>query len=837
MKRKLFLFAIVLAIAIVPTAVRVRAASNWFVAKAGCAAGACSNSNNGNSRTSAKLTIAAAAALMVGGDTLTIGNGIWNERIYNIIPSGSSAAPTIVKAENQNQAILQPNNGTIGDGSTFYIVAITTNTQYITFDGLVADGTFTTAPITFQLATGNVNDRIDHIVFKNGICRNALADPSSGGVCIIVGGHDLPNGHTNNSILNNEVYGATARPQARDLGGYGIYISGAQSTLVDGNYLHDNEGFQIELFDNALDMNNNVVSNNTLRGMAGNVDETLGIHAAINTLIYNNVIYNSSVGGVNIGYQSTGTRFYNNLVYNSVGIGVRIDPTFRGAPASTVVQNNVIFGNGTNVPLDGGTSSTISNNVFVNPGVVSLTSGSENFRLAAASGPAFGTGLVLNSFFTKDADGVTRGSTWEIGPYEFTPTFWVAKTGCTAGVCSDSNNGLTRTTAKLTVNAGIAIMSACSTLTIGDGTYGERISEVTGATIPSCTTGGYTTLKAEHRNLAIMRPSDAVLQDSWFWVISVTNAAHHIVFDGIVADGAATFGEGYQIASEASNTVAHDIIIKNGKAINNRSNDAVNGQDGDGVHLGSHVNLVYNMLIQNFESAFNQGASLGVLNPDQGGYGIYFIARDSVIENCDIHNNYSLGITMWNSQAGSNINNDIIRNNDIYDNAQRDGIQITRQTTNLLVHNNRIFRNGGKGIYSYAATNAGIYNNVIYGNSGWGISLESQFGPPVGTIIRNNIIVNNTSGTIQDQGTSTSASVNLFANPGFISPNTTIPNFRLSSASNPAVGQGLVLNNLFLKDADDVTRGSVWDIGPYEFAGSSIPLPPGKTMDSTRVIR
>src|SRR5688572_11711050 len=95
-------------------------------------------------------------------------------------------------------------------------------------------------------------------------------------------------------------------------------------------------------------------------------------------------------------------------------------------------------------------------------------------------------------------------------------TRYVTKSGNNGNTCADSQN---IGTAKLTVTAGLACMSAGDTLIIGDGVYGERIRN----NVTSGSAGAPTIIKALNANGAILRPSDATLGDGWFWVIDIGN--------------------------------------------------------------------------------------------------------------------------------------------------------------------------------------------------------------------------------------------------------------------------------------------------------------------------
>lgn len=85
----------------------------WFSATAGAATYYIATAPSGNdsyagSSASPWATTGKAFSVMAGGDTLIVRNGTYNDRIYNP-PSGTPGAYTIIKAENDGQAIFTSN--------------------------------------------------------------------------------------------------------------------------------------------------------------------------------------------------------------------------------------------------------------------------------------------------------------------------------------------------------------------------------------------------------------------------------------------------------------------------------------------------------------------------------------------------------------------------------------------------------------------------------------------------------------------------------------------------------------------------------------------------------
>src|SRR5262245_44028301 len=83
--------------------------ATYYVAKNGSASKTCLQAE---SQQTPKLTIASGISCLAGGDTLVIGDGTYNERIYSTIPSGNSVTPTTIRAQNPNRAVIKPTSAT-----------------------------------------------------------------------------------------------------------------------------------------------------------------------------------------------------------------------------------------------------------------------------------------------------------------------------------------------------------------------------------------------------------------------------------------------------------------------------------------------------------------------------------------------------------------------------------------------------------------------------------------------------------------------------------------------------------------------------------------------------
>src|SRR5262245_18510210 len=89
------------------------------------------SSSDSNPCTAAQpcLTITRGLQVLGSGDTLIIGDGTYAEYVHWLAPvSGTAANPTIIKAQNRNQAKIIPNNT-----SEFYAILLGDTSDTITY--------------------------------------------------------------------------------------------------------------------------------------------------------------------------------------------------------------------------------------------------------------------------------------------------------------------------------------------------------------------------------------------------------------------------------------------------------------------------------------------------------------------------------------------------------------------------------------------------------------------------------------------------------------------------------------------------------------------------------
>jgi len=295
-------------------------------------------------------------------------------------------------------------------------------------------------------------------------------------------------------------------------------------------------------------------------------------------------------------------------------------------------------------------------------------------------------------------------------------TYYIATDG------SDSNSG-TEEQPFQTLGRGVRDLSPGDTLYVKNGTY-TGSSQL--ARIPSgASWGNPVTIAAYPGHSPVIVKSEEGPHTLYF-----TNN-RYIVIDGFVIDGT-NADEGIKITNELSGRIADHIRIQNSE-IAYAQGDGIfvtDGSDGNEfIHLQVHDN-----------------------GTNDSHHGIYIKSSDNIVEDCSIHDNAGWGVHVYNG-SGTGADNNIIRNNEIYDNRrsgsrgpgvilssgsgnqayQNDiwgnigGIQIDYGASNTYVSSNTIHNNTEYGIYiGTGSSNARIEFNSIYDNNGPSIILKND---------------------------------------------------------------------------------------------------------------
>jgi parallel beta-helix repeat protein len=398
--------------------------------------------------------------------------------------------------------------------------------------------------------------------------------------------------------------------------------------------------------------------------------------------------------------------------------------------------------------------------------------------------------MKIGQYVVRHGSALLYLLTWVLlGESATAATYYVGKTGSDATSCAEARN---QSTPKGTINAGIGCLSGGDTLIIQSGTYNESIN---GNHIPSGTSwSSATTIRAESPRTAVIKPSSGD-------AVGISSARTYIVFDGLVIDSSNVDRNScsgrFHIGNDSH--AAH-IAFQNGE---------VRNTPGDLITAGtttSDIRVLHNKIHDT-----GSGAACS-MSGTAGAHGFYWRSSNGLIADNEIYNVSGYGVQLYMS-SGFPIQNNVVRNNIIYNATNKGGIVLGSSTSNTLIYNNIIFnvRNGING----GGANNKIYNNTIYNAQGNGLHKLGGSGFQ----IKNNIVY--AAGVDIIGGNSAN---NLTSNPRFV--DAANGDFRLQSGS-PAIDAGQTLSDI----QDDFAglprpQGAGYDIGAYEFRnGDDNPRP------------
>ncbi len=389
-------------------------------------------------------------------------------------------------------------------------------------------------------------------------------------------------------------------------------------------------------------------------------------------------------------------------------------------------------------------------------------------------------------------------------------TKYVAKTG------SDANSGDSIGSAYLTIAKGLQNIGAGGTLYIAAGTYDEWINN----TIPAGTSNAArTTVTTYGSDTVTVMPSVATGAQRVVYIngrqyINVKGAfPGKLIFDGTNVSWQCMRLDRHSGAGTPNNMRFENAIFRN--ALNS---DAIHN-DGNNIEF---ISL----------ELHDCGSSVFM-------HGIYNKGNDTIMENCEIYNNFGFGIHNYSnySDPDSVCNRNIYRNNRVYNNGAAGIIVATGD--DCKIYNNLFYDNGASGIRVDLRTpkNTQIYNNTAYrnGTSG-GIVVRIDAG--TGTILRNNISYGNTGPNYLAEVAVTESN-NLWdgTNPLFVSTTAGSVDFLKIQSGSPAKDAGTntaPINTLVTVDHWYAARpqGTAYDIGAHEFAASG-PAAPSSLIATT----
>jgi len=395
---------------------------------------------NSGTITSPFKTLAKALTAMKGGDTLYIRGGTYTGAGYSTgigryIPSGTSwSSVTTISGYPGEVAILQPAKEQLPGGVWTCGIdfeagnVLKISDQYIVIQNLIVDGSgCTSVDNGIYFYGGNDTDTTWAQPWSQHIRIQSVEVRNWGSLGIQGGGSDI---QIVASSIHDNGLGSALDPAIKN-GAHGIYWWG-QDSLFDGLDVYRNADVGIQLNDShtGASVSRNIIRNNRVHDNGLSI--TLGIPTVNDSgtgivvdgsdnQIYNNIVYNGTEDGIDIGYSPGSYRFkvYNNTFYSNKGFGINLG-TF-GAADNGFLENNIVYGNGVAIQ-NNGLGNTLSNNLTTDPKFVNAAA--FDFHLQSTS-LAINRGVSTAPYVTTDFDGITRpqGSAYDIGAYEYVAAY------------------------------------------------------------------------------------------------------------------------------------------------------------------------------------------------------------------------------------------------------------------------------------------------------------------------------------------------------------------------------------------------------------------------------
>lgn len=381
-----------------------------YVGKSGSDSNSCATSQTEGTP---KLTITSGLSCMSPGDTLIVKAGTYVEAL-TMPTSGTAGNLITLQAASGESVIIKPTASGVS-GITL------SSKDYIKIDGFEIDGTNVSGAsgdgIKLDSSTSSVFS--DHNTIQNcdihhwdnqGITMarwstDNLVTATTGTMKIHDIGDGSPTGNQDHGIYNRGSRNIVEKTEIYNISfgvAYQIYISGVNTEATD-----------------------NIFRRNSVHNVS---QRCITINSSLNTLVYNNLIYSCTGGGISNRHQApSGDKFYNNTIYGNGAEAILIDTNASNA----VVRNNIVYNNSSQI-TNSGTNTTFSNNFCGSAGTGCMSSpsgnpqfvnaGSADFHLLAASS-AIGQGTSLSATFTDDYEGTFRpqGANWDVGAYEYFP--------------------------------------------------------------------------------------------------------------------------------------------------------------------------------------------------------------------------------------------------------------------------------------------------------------------------------------------------------------------------------------------------------------------------------
>jgi parallel beta-helix repeat protein len=397
-------------------------------------------------------------------------------------------------------------------------------------------------------------------------------------------------------------------------------------------------------------------------------------------------------------------------------------------------------------------------------------------------------------------------------------TLFVDPTG--TGTCAQAEQTATQT--PIPMNNLVTMLTSCArggdTVVLKFGTYAACLNDI----IPSGSTSGDTVLRAETVGQAVIKPlaSPTCPNTSAIYI----NNKQYISLSGLTIDLSNTPSGAINDGGVWLDGTTNHVTIT-GVEVKGMGVPGAFGGCAFCLYPQTSQNTVRNSLIHDLATSITNASVRATCFDNYG--------SQNTVENNICHHVAHTGY--YGFTTGPASSNNIVRGNQFHNLGAR-GIYVSSGANNVVVNNlitqvglgngqEALIIGGGGGV---APTNTEILHNTITNNPGTGINVASGSG----AILLNNILWQNTGGTIVNSGTGTVDDSNLKAiDPCFV--NASLADFHLTTLS-PAWNQGKATGspNSVTVVADDITglarQGTKPDIGCYELDETTVPTAAGQ---------
>jgi parallel beta-helix repeat protein len=333
-------------------------------------------------------TIAKSVSRLRAGDTLLIKQGTYAESINSnflpIVRGSSWSSPVTIAAYPGHTVVLRP--GSTGEVINLAHPAI----EYLVIDRLVIDATNANFGISLN--------RASHIKIQNSEVKNSR-----------LSGILLADRSDYNQLINLKVHGnGTNRYD------HGIYIATSRN-LVERCEIYNNSAYGIHVYNSAPGerAENNLIQRSIIRNNGVRDESAAGIilSSGEGNGAYNNIVQNNS-HGISINHRAINSKIYNNVIFGNRHNGIDVG----NGSAAALIKNNILYKNGAAI-YKAGAGTVLANNLTTDPKFVDPAGG--NFALQQNS-PAIDAGTTLIEV-RDDFNGVLRpqGAAYDIGAYEY----------------------------------------------------------------------------------------------------------------------------------------------------------------------------------------------------------------------------------------------------------------------------------------------------------------------------------------------------------------------------------------------------------------------------------